>query len=302
MWQEYARHLYGHLGGATRRSLRFEQPGLGGSEPDEHCVQDVVFGAQMRCLSGAVEELHTQGWLPNQVRMWVASHWSVDRRCAWQDGEEWFYRHLLDGSRAANRLGWQWTAGTATGRPYGFSRVQVDRRAPGLCEDCALGTACPIETPPQISDPVAIGSSITPTDPVAVAGPLHSQIAEQPELIWITAESLGDDDPALAHWPQVPVGFVFDEALLRRLQLSAKRLVFITERLAELSRERETLIYRGQADQILTGTRLGATHTPVPGWQRLRTRLHITSLHPWPWLVRPGRQRLQSFSAWRSST
>ena len=59
------------------------------------------------------------------------------------------YAHLLDGSRAANRLGWQWTVGTGTGKPYGFSRWQVQKRAPQLCRDCALASACPIQQWPD---------------------------------------------------------------------------------------------------------------------------------------------------------
>jgi hypothetical protein len=40
----------------------------------------------------------------------------------------------LDGSRAANLLGWQWTVGAGTGKPCGFARWQVEKRAPQLCQ------------------------------------------------------------------------------------------------------------------------------------------------------------------------
>ena len=53
--------------------------------------------------------------------------------------------------------------------------------------------------------------------------------------MWLTAESLGDSDPALMAYPDLPAVFVFDEPLLQRLQLSAKRLVFLTETLAEIA-------------------------------------------------------------------
>ena len=66
--------------------------------------------------------------------------------------EDRFFVHLLDGSRAANRLGWQWTVGTGTGRAYGSSRRQVERRAPDLCSSCGLRDHCPIEEWPP--DPV----------------------------------------------------------------------------------------------------------------------------------------------------
>jgi deoxyribodipyrimidine photo-lyase len=85
-----------------------------------------------------VGELETDGYLVNQTRMWLASHWAVREGVDWRAGEDRFFRHLLDGSRAANRAGWQWTVGTATGKPYGFSRWQVEKRAPG----CATPARC----------------------------------------------------------------------------------------------------------------------------------------------------------------
>jgi deoxyribodipyrimidine photo-lyase len=90
------------------------------------------------CLQSAWSELVSEGWLTNQTRMWLASHWNVRERLGWRDGEDLMYRHLLDGSRAANRLGWQWTVGALTGKAYGFSRWQVEKRAPGLCATCPL--------------------------------------------------------------------------------------------------------------------------------------------------------------------
>jgi deoxyribodipyrimidine photo-lyase len=79
----------------------------------------------------------------------MSSQWAVRHGLPWRDGERRFFAHLLDGSRAANALGWQWVAGTATGRRYGFARRQVLRRAPGLCDTCALRARCPIERDPH---------------------------------------------------------------------------------------------------------------------------------------------------------
>ena len=56
-------------------------------------------------------ELHDDGWLVNQCRMWLSSQWTVRAGARWRDGDDAFFTHLLDGSRAANRLGWQWTVG-----------------------------------------------------------------------------------------------------------------------------------------------------------------------------------------------
>ncbi|MGB1631262.1 MAG: FAD-binding domain-containing protein, partial [Acidimicrobiales bacterium] len=69
-----------------------------------------------------VDELETDGWLVNQTRMWLAGDWTVRWGQDWRRGEDRFFRHLLDGSRAANRLGWQWTTGVGASKSYGFSR------------------------------------------------------------------------------------------------------------------------------------------------------------------------------------
>ena len=87
----------------------------------------------MACIDLTVGELERDGWLVNQTRMWLASQWSVRHGRDWREGERRFFAHLLDGSRAANLLGWQWVVGTATGRPYGFSRsAGRDARARAL--------------------------------------------------------------------------------------------------------------------------------------------------------------------------
>ncbi|MFU8841578.1 MAG: FAD-binding domain-containing protein [Nitriliruptoraceae bacterium] len=190
LWQEYARHLYARLGTATRDGLRRTLPGSPSTGTDP-------WDRTMACLDLPVGELERDGYLVNQTRMWLASHWAVRERADWREGEDRFFRHLLDGSRAANRTGWQWTVGTATGRPYGFSRWQVTKRAPGLCATCPLEHACPIEDWPE--DPPLRATEPDPRlshdpDPTATAGPADSgerAVTTDPELVWLTAESLG---------------------------------------------------------------------------------------------------------------
>lgn len=321
LWQEYARHLYARLGGATARPLRFSTPmsvgtevngtAAAGSGTDGGPVEE-----DMACWQLVVDELDQAGWLPNQARMWFASHWSVRRGWSWQAGEDYFFARLLDGSRAANRLGWQWTVGTATGKPYGFSRWQVNKRAPGLCDTCALNRDCPIEQWPD--DPVLHAVNADPQlrrsdEGSVLAGPEsgtvwldgkpataadafhHSEV----DAVWITAESLGDDDPALSAHSDLPVVFVFDGPLLARLQLNAQRLVFLAECLADLAQRREVEVHLGAPVEELRGPRLAATFTPVPGWHRIAGAVAPREVHPWPWLAPPHNGPMNSFSAWR---
>ncbi|MBU3751513.1 MAG: deoxyribodipyrimidine photolyase, partial [Mycobacterium sp.] len=230
---------------------------------------------------------------------------SVRAGLGWRDGEDLMYRHLLDGSRAANRLGWQWTVGALTGKAYGFSRWQVQKRAPGLCATCPLDDQCPIAQWPdtQERDPLPMPDPRLRRvdDPETTAGPAATRQSGEPELVWLTAESLGDRDPAAAAHPDLPVVFVFDEPLLRRLRLSANRLVFLAESLADLATRREVQLWRGDPVAVLQGRRLAATFAPVPVFRARAARLDLVALHPWPWLRRPGTGPVTSYTAWRSA-
>jgi deoxyribodipyrimidine photo-lyase len=293
LWQEYARHLYARVGRDLGRSVRREQPRpVPWPEP---------LRPDMACSAFLVDSLTEDGWLVNQTRMWLASQWTVRGGGEWRAGEDAMFAHLLDGSRAANRLGWQWTIGTGSGKAYGFSRWQVEKRAPELCRGCPVRDACPIEGWPE----AAVGPSVVggpdlgkgpvPGGPDAVEG-------DGGEIVWLTAESLGTADPALAADPGRPAVFVFDEPLLRRLRLSGKRLVFLAECLGDLAAERTVEVRRGVVADEIGGRPLAATYAPVPGWARLRERLDVREVHPWPWLVRPHPAALRSFGAWRPTS
>ena len=288
LWQEYARHVYARLGRELRRPLRHAPPVTAVAWDGE------PWRADLACVAFATAELHQRGWLVNQARLWLSSQHGVRAGRDWLEGADEMCRHLLDGSAAANLLGWQWSVGTATGRVYGFSRWQVEKRAPQLCRACPLSSACPIEDwpaaeagPPARSSP-RLGGGVTD------AGPAEPMVVGAAEAVWLTAESLGDQDPALRAHPGLPAVFVFDEPLLRRLRLSGKRLVFLAETLAELGAE----VRLGDPVTELAGVPLAATWAPVPGWKRRAATLEIVALHPWPWLRRPSQGSVQSFTTW----
>ena len=306
LWQEYGRHLYARLGSALSRPLRHEAPTVGpatGSATGPTTVSGAgEWDRSMLCVDTMLSELDHDGWLVNQARLWLAGDWTVRHGADWRVGEQYFFAHLLDGSRAANRAGWQWTVGTATGRPYGFARAQVERRAPGLCGGCALRTACPIEhrPDPEPGDTVVADPRLRrDPDAARTAGPATVLRRAEPEVVWLTAESLGDADPALAAHPSLPVVFVFDEPLLRHLALSGKRLVLLTERLAELAVERNAEVFLGHPPAALADRLATVTFAPVPGWRRHADVIEPAEVHPWPWLRTPGSGSLTSFSAWR---
>jgi len=122
-----------------------------------------------------------------------------------------------------------------------------------------------------------------------------------PESVWLTAESLGDDEPALRANPDLPAVFVFDLPLLATLQLSSKRLVFLVETLADLATRRDVEVHVGDPVSVLGSVPVAVTHAPVPGFIRRVARTNAVEVHPWPWLVQPAGGSVASFSAWRRS-
>ena len=288
LWQEYARHVYARLGRDLRQPLRHAPPVPAVRWAGEPWRPDLP------CLAVSIAELHEKGWLVNQVRLWLSSQYGVRAGRDWLDGADEMYRHLLDGSAAANLVGWQWSVGTATGRVYAFSRWQVERRAPQLCRVCPLSSACPIEGRPAVEAGPTVYQAPRLAGGATDAGPTEAMVIGSAEAVWLTAESLGDTDPALQAHPGLPAVFVFDEPLLGRLRLSGKRLVFLAETLAELGAQ----VRLGDPVVELAGVPLATTWAPVPGWKRRAAALNVVALHPWPWLRRPGDGSLQSFSAW----
>jgi deoxyribodipyrimidine photo-lyase len=70
-------------------------------------------------VDAAMCQLKEIGWMHNRARMIVASYLVKDLLIDWLWGEAWFMQNLIDGNRAANNGGWQWTAGTGTdAAPY----------------------------------------------------------------------------------------------------------------------------------------------------------------------------------------
>ena len=215
------------------------------------------------------------------------------------------YRQLLDGSARRQRAGLAVDdRRAATGKPYGFSRWQVEKRAPELCQrlraaaararsrtgrDGAAGARGPSRRVLLRRDP----------DPVGPAGPAEPQVAGDAGGVWLTAESLGDADPALAAHPDLPVVFVFDEPLLARLRLSGHRLVFLAEALADLSERRKVEVHRGEPVEVLGRATAGRDLCAGAGVRRPRgAALDVAALHPWPWLRRPAGGSVASFTAW----
>jgi deoxyribodipyrimidine photo-lyase len=290
-WQEYARHLYARIGTRLFENLRYEA---------NWSAEGDGWDRQMHCVDTVVSELESDGWLVNQSRMWMASQWTVRSDKGWLHGQERMYRELIDGSRAANLLGWQWTVGAGTGKPYGFARWQVEKRAPGLCMKCPLKMACPIqEFPDEISPHLLDKDPLLDRDldPEKTAGPREVVKNEKPDYVLLTIDSMGDRDPALVANPELPVVFIFNEAALRKLQLSSRRIGFYLQTLQDLSSRRTLQVYLGDPYQFAAENSAAVTFAPVPSFKKFTK---LAEVHPYPWLRLPHAGSVRSFSSWRA--
>lgn len=289
-WQEYARHLYARLGTELFTNIRFDAnwdtPGDG-------------WNREMLCIDQVVSELESDGWLVNQTRMWLASHWTVRNNKGWLHGQERMHRELIDGSRAANLLGWQWTVGAGTGKPYGFAKWQVDKRAPGICTKCPLKSNCPIENFPDEIFPRQLDRNPlldSDPNPIKTAGPLEPIKLRKAEFVLLTIDSLGDADAALASNPEIPAVFVFNKAALQKLQLSSRRIGFYLETLRDLATRRELLVYLGDPYEFAQNNEVAVTYAPVPSFKKFKK---LAEVHPYPWLKTPQAGSVRSFTSWR---
>ncbi len=323
LWQEYARHRYARFRTA-HTSGSAGSTGAAGStgpadDPDQGQRSSIGRGwnRQMGCVELPLDELEEDGWVVGPARRWLASHWAERQHDDPDEGREHFFRHLLDGSRAANGLGWH-DAAVPT-----VTRWEVEEHAPGLCASCDLVAECPIERPRSVGADTNAGTTPTGTstdtdtdtgaspavgilagdrDLPGTTGPRVSisNSSSAPEAVWLTAESLGDADPALAANPDLPAVFVFDEPLLAALRLSSKRLVFLVETLGDLAGRRAVEVHLGAPVDALTGRPLTATFTPVPGWRRRAAQLDLVRVEPWPWLREPKHGDITDFDTWRA--
>lgn len=289
-WQEYARHLYARIGTRLFENLRFEANRDSAGEG---------WNREMLCVDTVLSELNDDGWLVNQTRMWLASEWTVRKNVGWLHGQELMYRELIDGSRAANLLGWQWTVGAGTGKPYGFAQWQVEKRAPGLCASCALRTKCPIKSFPDETFPRQLTNEpLLDFDPhlEATTGPLTPTNHEKPGLVLLTVDSLGDADPALSAHPELPVVFVFNEGALKKLQLSSMRISFYLQTLQDLSQRRDVRVLLGNPYEFAEQNPVAVTFAPVPSFRKFT---NLAEIHPYPWFRKPHANSVRSFSSWR---
>ena len=292
LWQEFSRHLYAIIGEKSKNYLNFKVKSNARKNKNLN---------EMNCIKTIEDELEGTGYMVNQTRMWYASHFSLRESVDWSVHEDKMFKHLIDGSRAANRLGWHWVMGSQTGKPYGFSKFQVNKRASMLCNDCNLKFNCPIEnwpenvetSPKNLDMEFDINNKFGPTEVISLSD-------SDPTHVWLTAESLGDNDPALDQLNGLPVIFIFDKILLKHLQISTKRISFLIDTLKEINQKKELEVILGNPFDVLKDIKFASTFAPVPKYRKITNSCPPTLEFPANRLVEPIDFYPKSFSSWRN--
>lgn len=289
LWQEYSRHVYAIMGKKTSKSLNFKMKN----------TNKIIKTDEMNCINTIENELTTTGFMVNQTRMWYSSHKAFRSEKEWNHYEDFMFKHLVDGSRFANRLGWQWVMGNQTGKLYGFAQSQVKNRAKTLCEECSLQYKCPITTWPdenkfevveQVID-FEIKTKFGPQDIISTG--------INPEVVWLTGESLGDDDAAMKSNPNLPVLFIFDSVLLKHIQISTKRINFLIDTLKELSNKKRVIVHVGNPKTILKNIKYATTYACVPKYKTITKENQPVAEFPAERLAEPIDFYPRSYSSWK---
>ena len=118
-WREFANHLLYHFPHTTTRPLRHKFERIPWKNNGTHLKAWQKGKTGYPIVDAGLRELWATGWMPNRVRMIVASFLTKHLQISWQRGAEWFWDTLVDADLANNTLGWQWVAGCgADAAPY----------------------------------------------------------------------------------------------------------------------------------------------------------------------------------------
>ena len=118
-WREFYADVLWHRPESLLRDLVPTLAGMAFDEPDAGFDAWREGRTGYPLVDAGMRQLRTEGWLPNRVRMVVASFLLKDLHLSWRQGARHFRELLIDYDAASNTHNWQWVAGTGTdAAPY----------------------------------------------------------------------------------------------------------------------------------------------------------------------------------------
>lgn len=110
-WREFSYHLLYAFPHLSDQSLQ-EAFGAFPWNDDQKGLQAWKEGKTgYPIVDAAMRQLLEIGWMPNRLRMVVASFLTKHLLIPWQEGAAWFLEKLVDADLAINSFNWQWVAG-----------------------------------------------------------------------------------------------------------------------------------------------------------------------------------------------
>lgn len=119
VWRDFACHLLNHFPETPNTPFRDQFKKFPWESNADHLKQWQHGTTGYPIVDAAMRQLWVEGWIPNRVRMVVASFLCKHLLISWKEGEAWFWDTLVDADLPNNVFGWQWTAGCgADAAPY----------------------------------------------------------------------------------------------------------------------------------------------------------------------------------------
>lgn len=248
-WRDYFVRVYAEVGDLIWQDFEPYKTGLRAEEYSDAFPADIDEGrTSLACIDAWSGELRQTGYLHNHVRMWLSSYVVHHRRVWWQGGARWMMTHLLDGDPAANNLNWQWVASTFRRYPYLWNRANLQKyvgdkycaACPHAAGDCPFQGSYAALGQRLFPDRQAVGGEVGHLPPKRLKGiawqapATPEKVDEAQAVVWVHGDRLSPLNEALAVYPGRPSVYVWDEELLSAWSISAKRLTFLHECVAEL--------------------------------------------------------------------
>ena len=125
-WRDYFQRVLQARPELDRMAIK--QPQLRLRQPI-HVLPTAILEAQtgVEAIDQAIDQLFTDGWMHNHVRMYVASLVTNVGGYHWQTGGRWMYYHLLDADIASNYCSWQWICGAFSSKRYLANQDNINK-------------------------------------------------------------------------------------------------------------------------------------------------------------------------------
>ena len=226
-WKAFFREAFLVLGDEVYGSLEpYKYPT---QDKQDALPKEIATGQTgLACMDEIVQELKTTGYLHNHKRLWFAAYLVHFCNVAWQQGEAFFYRHLLDGEPGPNALSWQWVASTFSNKPYYFNHESMTRYGHIPCPDAPFNTSYETLSQTYFGGYGKGGYAERPeAQPESDGGVPHPRLLRpvgEKTLVLLHAERLSDRAEALQAAPDAPVLVLLDGERFKQDQPSFMRL------------------------------------------------------------------------------